>query len=340
MLHSLVKLGVLAASLLGLLATASAETSGPPERYLRLAYANNSRNPQYAGAKKFADLVAERTGGKISIRLHPDATFGKDLDVLSSMRVGGVDLSIMNTNLLVGVAKEAGLIDLPYLFNSEAEAFAVLDGPVGQKIHAALEAKGLVGLAYFDMGYYHLHNNRRPINRLEDLEGLKVRVTETPISIEFIDTLGGKAVPITYAALYSALAKGEVDGGGQPLNNIVSAKFYEHQKYLTITRHTYTPQSLLMSKKTWDKLSAEEKKIVRDAADEARDFERRLSQENTAQALAFLKSKMAVNELPQSEMDRMRDKVKPVVDKYSREYGETLARELFDAIAKVRTARK
>lgn len=269
-----------------LLAADLAAASEPPVRYLRLAYANNARNPQYAGARKFADLVAERTGGKTSVRLHPDATYGKDLDVLSSMRVGGVDLSIMNTNLLVGIAKEAGLIDLPYLFNSEEEAFAVLDGPVGRKIHAALEAEGLVGLAYFDMGYYHLHNNRRPIERFEDLDSLKIRVTETPISIEFINTLGGKAVPITYAALHSALAKGEVDGGGQPLNNIVSAKFYEHQKYLTITRHTYTPQSLLMSKKTWDKLSDEEKRIVTDAAVDARDFERRLSRENSVQAQA------------------------------------------------------
>jgi len=308
------------------------------ERHLRLAYANNARNPQYAGARKFATLVAEKTGGKISIKLYPDATFGKDLDVLSSMRVGGVDLSIMNTNLLVGIAKEAGLIDLPYLFNSEAEAFPVLDGPVGQKIHAALEAKGLVGLAYFDMGYYHLHNNQRPIIRQEDLQGLKIRVTETPISIEFVNALGGTAVPIAYASLYSALAQKEVDGAGQPLNNIVSAKFYEHQKYLTITRHTYTPQSLLISKKAWDKLSSDEKKIVQEAAIEARDFERRISLENTAQALAFLKSKMTVNELSPAEMDRMREKVKPVIDKFSKEYGEALARELFAEIAKVRAA--
>lgn len=340
MLHSRAKLGFVLASLISLLGASIAEAAEDAVRYLRLAYANNSRNPQYAGAKKFAEAVAERTGGKMIIRLHPDATFGKDLDVLSSMRIGGVDLSIMNTNLLVGIAKEAGLIDLPYLFNSEAEAFAVLDGPVGRNIHAALEAKGLVGLAYFDMGYYHLHNNRRPINRYEDLEGLKIRVTETPISIDFIDTLGGKAVPITFAALHSALAKGEVDGGGQPLNNIVSAKFYEHQKYLTITRHTYTPQSLLMSKKTWDKLSAEERKVLSDAAVEARDFERKLSMEFTAQALASLKSKMVVNELPATEIDRMREKVKPVVAKYSKEYGEALARDLFAEIDRYRANAK
>jgi len=340
MLKSFARPGLLACLFCTTVASSLASAADFSERYLRLAYANNSRNPQYAGAKKLAELVAEKTGGKMSIKLHPDAAFGKDLDVLSSMQVGGVDLSIMNTNLLVGIAKEAGLIDLPYLFNSETEAFAVLDGAVGQKIHAALEAKGLVGLAYFDMGYYHLHNNVRPINKLEDMEGMKIRVTETPISIEFINSLGGKAVPIAYAGLYTALAKKEVDGAGQPLNNVVSAKFYEHQKYLTLTRHTYTPQSLLMSKKSWDKLSPAEQKVIKEAAAEARDYERKQSLENTAQALEFLKTKMTVNELTPAETERMREKVKPVTEKFSKQYGESLAKELFSEIAKARAAKK
>ncbi|WP_153109201.1 DctP family TRAP transporter solute-binding subunit [Propionivibrio limicola] len=307
-----------------------------PDRYLRLAYANNIKNPQFQGAQKLADLVAQKSKGKLGIKLYPNAAFGSDLETIYSMQVGGVDMAIMNTNLLVGLAKEAGLLDLPYLFENEQEAFKVLDGPVGRKIHAALEPVGLLGLAYFDMGYYHLHNNQRPISKFEDLRGLKIRVTETPISIDFIKALGGEPVPMAYPELYNALLKKSVDGAGQPINNIASAKFYEHQKYLSLTRHTYTPQSLLMSKKAWEKLTPEERKVISEAVVEATAFQRELSLENTARQLVFLKSKMTVNELTAGEVVRMREKVKPVTEKYAKEYGEGLARELFAEIAKVR----
>lgn len=310
-----------------------------PERYLRIFIANKVGNPQYEGAKKFADLIAAKTKGKLGIKIYQSSAIGKDTEVLKSMQLGGADMAVMNTNLLVGVAKEAGLIDLPYLFDNEKEAYAVLDGPVGKKIHAALEPKGVIGLSFFDMGYYHFHNNTRPITRLEDLQGLKMRVTETPVSIETVAALGGKPEPIPYPELYFALKENKVDGAGQPLINLVSAKFYETQKYLTLTRHTYTPQSLLINTRIWASLSAEEQKAFKEAASEATAYQRQVSQEKTAQSLTFLKTKMAVNEMSAAEVARMRERVQPVVARFSKEYGESLAKEMFAEIAKVRKSK-
>lgn len=305
-------------------------------RTMRIAIANNPGHPQFEGAQKFADIIGEKTAGKIKVKVFGGATLGKDTQVTSSMQGGVIDMAVMSTNLLVGVAKEAGLLDLPFLFDNEKEAYAVLDGPVGQKIHAALEPKGLVGLGYFELGYYNIHNSKRPITKLEDMHGLKMRVTETPISIETMAALGANPVPIPYSELYTVLEQRIVDGGGQPPINMVFSKFGEVSKFYSINRYSYTPQSFLISKKTWDSLSADEKTVFKDAAKVAIDYHRQQSQKKSAESLIALKKTTEINEVAPAEIARMRAACKPVIDKFSKEYNEPLAKELFDAIAKAR----
>ena len=165
---------------------AQASAADIKERNFKIATSNVEGNPQVDGCQKFADLLKEKSGGKMQAKVFTGAVLGKDIQVLSSMQGGTIDFASMNTNLLVGIAKEAGLVDLPYLFDSEQEAYAVLDSPVGQKIHAPLELKGLIGLAFFDMGYYSLHNSKHRITKIEDVKGLKMRDTETPVTIDTI----------------------------------------------------------------------------------------------------------------------------------------------------------
>lgn len=326
----------------GLMAASLSTTAADIQnRTLRIAVANNPGNPQFDGAQKFAELITAKSGGKIKAKVYGGATLGKDIQVASAMQGGVIDMAAMNTNLLVGIAKEAGLLDLPFLFENEKEAYTVLDSAVGKKIHAALESKGLVGLGYFDMGYYNLHNTKRPINKLEDIQGLKMRVTETPVSIETMAALGANPVPIPYSELYTVLEQKIVDGGGQPPINMIFGKIAEVQKYYSINRYSFTPQSLLMSKKTWDKLSVDEKKLVQDAASEATAYQRQLSLQKSADCIKEMKQKgNIVNEVAPAEVARMREKVKPVVEKFSKEYNEPLAKELFAEINKVRLAKK
>ena len=311
------------------------------ERTLRIASSNVEGNPQVDGLQKFAELIKAKSGGKMQGKVFTGATLGKDVQVLSSMQGGTIDMASMNTNLLVGIVPDAGLVDLPYLFNNEQEAYAVLDGPVGKKIHAGLEPNGLLGLSYFCMGYYSLHNNKHPITKLEDVKGLKMRVTETPVTIDTFKSFGAAAVPLPYAELYNALEQNVVDGGGQPPLNMTYGKIGEVSKFYSMNRYSYTPVSLLMSKKTWDKLTADEKKIVAEAAKEASAYQRQVSLKKSADSTAELKkSKTVVNEISPTEMTRFRDATKPVIDKYLKIYNADLGKELFAEIAKYRGSQK
>ena len=323
----------------GLLLGSGASAADVKERVLRIAYANGEGKPQHEGAKKFAELVSAKSGGKMVVKLFPNATLGKDIAVLSSLQGGTIDMAIMYTSLLVGNSKDAGLVQLPFLFDNDKEVFGVLDGRVGQKIHASLEPKGVIGLGYYGFGYVNMISNKHPIKTIDDFKGQKLRVTETPINIEFINVLGGNAVPVPYAELYTAFEQRIVDGGAQPLINLQFAKFFEVQKYLSLTRHGYEPQSVLMSKKTWDKLSADEKKVVKDAFEESKGFQRKLASDLDEQCLAFLKTKMTINELDPAEIAKIREKVKPMTEKFAKEYNEALAKELFADIAKVRAGK-
>jgi tripartite ATP-independent transporter DctP family solute receptor len=340
MINTFKKIAI-AMAVCGLTVSATTATAQVNKRIMRFATSNVEGNPQVDGLMKFAELVGTKSDGKMVVKVFTGATLGKDIQVLSSMQGGTVDGATMNTNLLVGIVKDAGLVDLPYLFATEQEAYAVLDGPFGKKLSSQLEPKGLVGLAYFDMGYYSLHNNTHPITKVEDVNGLKMRVTETPVTIDTFKAWGANAVPLPYAELFTALESKIVDGGGQPPLNMIYGKIGEVSKYYTLNRYSFTPVSLLMSKKTLDKLTADEKKIVFDAAKESTDYQRQMSLKKTADCIAELKkSKTQVTELSPAEMARFRDAEKPVVEKFLKVYDEALGKLLLDEVAKYRAAKK
>lgn len=316
----------------------SANALDVQDRVLRFASSNVEGNPQVDGLMKFSELVGAKSGGKMVVKVFTGATLGKDVQVLSSMQGGTIDGASMNTNLLVGIIKDAGLVDLPYLFDSEKEAYAVLDGPFGTKLHAELEPKGLVGLSYFDMGYYSLHNSKHPITKIDDVAGLKMRVTETPVTIDTYKAWGANPVPLAYAELYTSLESKIVDGGGQPPLNMVYGKIGEVSKFYSLNRYSYTPVSLLMAKKTMDKLSADEKKIIMDSAKEASDYQRQVSLKKSADCLEELRkgTTTKVNEISPAEMVRFREAEKPVVEKFLKIYDADLGKELYAEIAKYR----
>jgi tripartite ATP-independent transporter DctP family solute receptor len=227
--------------------------------------------------------------------------------------------------------------DLPFLFNNEKEADAVLDGPFGRKLADKLQEKGLVGLVYWENGFRNLTNTKRPVNKLEDLQGMKLRVMQNPVYIDMFNSFGANAVPLPFSELFTALETKTVDGQENPVNTIESSKFYEVQKYLSITKHVYSPWIVLASKKWWDGLSADEKKAIGDAAVASRDFERKDSREGAARAVDLLKQKgMQVSVVSDAEIGRMREKAKPAFDKFAADGGAVLVKDLQTEIAKVR----
>ncbi len=336
------RFGLVVASMLlgGALLVPQDATAQAKERTLRFAFQNAEEHPQGQGAKKFAELVEQKSGGKIKVRLFPSGQLGGDLQTVSALQGGTMDFTVLNAGLLVGQVKEFGLFDLPFLFESGKEADAVVDGPFETKLAEALPAKNLVSLGYWELGFRNVTNSRRPVTKLEDIQGLKIRVVQSPIYIDLFNTLGANAVPLPFPELYTALEQKTVDGQENPATLIQTSKFYEVQKHLTMTRHTYNPQIVIASKRVWDRLDADEKKLIEDAAQEAKVFQRQLSRDSEAKAIDALKAAgMQIVELPAAELTRIREKVQPVVKKFSEGVPEETVKELYAEIEKARATR-
>lgn len=316
---------------------AGGQTGDIKDRSIKMPIVNAIDHPQGIGAAKFAELVAQKSGGKLKVKVYPGGTLGGELQVASAMQGGTVEVSMMAPAQLVGNYKEFLVLDLPFAFANEREADIVLDGPFGKKLLEVMPAKGLVGLAYMEQGYRSISNSKRPINKLEDIQGLKIRTIQNPLYVDMLNTLGANAVPMPFTELYTALDTKTVDGQENPYSTLEASKFYEVQKFMSATRHIYNPQLLLVGKKFWDTLSPAEKKIFQDAAYEARDYQRKVAREMDNKSRQFLvKSGMQINDISPQEIARMRDKVKPVVDKYSSQIGEPLVKEFYAELDKAR----
>ena len=329
-----------AASLLASLALmASAAAQDVKTRTLKFAFSLAQDHPLGQGAQKFADLVAEKSGGKMKVSIYANAVLGGDPQNLSAVRGGTLDFTSMATGLLAGIDKRFMVFDLPFLFNDAQEAYAVSDGPVGQRLLGGLADHGLIGLGIWDLGFRNMTNSKRPISTVQDFQGLKIRVIAAPVYIEMFKTLGSNPVPMTFGEVYGALESKAIDGQDNPVGVIQSAKFAEVQKYLSLTRHIYTGMPFLMSKKTWDGMSQTERQIILDAAAEAKAQERKISQAKEAVAIDDLKKLMQVNGLTPDQVTQLRDAVKPVVDKFAAEIGPEVMQQTAAELSTLRAKR-
>ncbi|WP_151636551.1 TRAP transporter substrate-binding protein [Noviherbaspirillum aerium] len=306
-------------------------------RIIRFGYGLAEDSNQGRAVKYFADDLNKRTGGKLKAKGFASASLGSDTQMQNALIGGAQEMTVVSTATLVGIVKDFGVYDLPFLFANEKEADAVLDGPFGQKLAAKLQDKGLVGLVYWENGFRNLTNTKRPVAKLEDLQGIKLRVMQNPVYIDMFNSFGANAVPLPFSELFTALETKTVDGQENPVNTIQSSKFYEVQKYLSLTKHVYSPWIVLASKKWWDGLSADEKKAIQESAAASRDYERKDSREAAVKAVDFLKEKgMQVTVVSDAELTRMREKAKPAFDKFAAEGGADVIKDLQAEIAKVR----
>ena len=306
------------------------------ERSFKLAQQNPKGHPLVTGAEKFAEIVAAKSGGKMKINLFPGGVLGGDAPTVSALQGGTVEITVLNSGILASQVKDFEVYDFPFMFASAAEADAVVDGPFGQKLHAKLADKGIVGLAYWELGFRNITNSKRAIHKVEDLEGLKLRVIPNAINVDWVKAVGANPTPMAFPEVYAGLESKAIDGQENPFSVILSNKFFEVQKFLVVSNHQYNPQSMIFSKKVWDTLSADEKKILQDAAQEAAVFQRKTSRDAAAGNLdALKKAGMTVTELPATEQARLREKFKPVVDKHGAAIAGTVA-ELQAELAKLR----
>jgi tripartite ATP-independent transporter DctP family solute receptor len=324
-------------SLLALAAVAAFGTVQAQERTLKMNLNGPETHPAAAGMKKFAETVAAKTNGRIKINLFYNGALGSDQAVVSALKGGTVELAVMNSGILASEAKELAIFDFPFLFANEKESDAIVDGPVGKKMHALLEPKGIVGLSYWELGYRQISNSKRPLNKVEDLDGLKLRVIPNPINIDWVKALGANPTPLPFPEVYGALEQKAIDGQENPISVIAANKFWEVQKHMAITNHQYNPQSVIMSKKVWDSLSPADRKIIDEAADEAAKVQRTASRAAVAANLELLKKNgMTVTQFSPAEVAKLREKMKPVIAKYTASVGEATVNEVLAELAKLR----
>lgn len=286
------------------------------------------KSHQGQGVARFVELVEKKSNGNIKIKPYYGGALGNDVQVTSALQGGTIEFTVPQTTTLTGMIKDFEILDFPFLFDNTQQAEQVLDGAVGQKLLEQLPAKGLVGLAYWENGFFNATNSKHPIQKLEDFRGLKFRAIQAKISQETVKALGANPVPLAVPELYTALETRTVDGQGTPTAVIAALKLNEVQKYLSITEHAYGAFLPLVSKKFWDKLSEADRKILVDAAVEARSYQRKVARDQAKAAEAAMAGKgLKVNEVTPAERARMREAVKPVWNEFSNQINPWIYQE-------------
>ena len=274
------------------------------------------------GAKRFAELMAQRTRDKVKIDVHPATQLGNERDMIEGLQLGTVDFVVTSTGPVGGFVPKMFVVDLPFLFRDREHAYKVLDGPIGGGLLDAFSGKQIKGLAFWENGFRQITNNVRPIDKPDDLKGIKIRTMENKIHLAAFRAFGASPTPMAWSEVYTALQQGTIDGQENPIAVVYTSKLAEVQKYLALTGHFYSPALLLMSMKAYNSLPEDIRKIILDTALECATFERNLLRDDEAKQLQELKAKgMQVttpNKMP------FQDAAAPVFKEFESQFGKEM----------------
>lgn len=306
----------------------------------KIGHAMPESHPQAMAMNKFSELAAKYTNNNVKIQVFHTAVLGSDEKQLQAVQAGTQEMFIGTLAPLSSKVKEVQVWDLPFMFANEKEVYAVLDGASSKVIFNRIEASGLVGLTWTGMGFRNLSNSKRAVTKLEDVNGLKVRVMANPVALETWKAIGANAVPMAFSEVFPALETKALDGQENPLVHMYSNKMQEVQKFISLTNHVYTPVALVASKKFWDTLSAADKAGVQKAATEAGQLQRKYLEEGDKDVVGKFKAAgVTVSAVPAAELARIQDKVKTVVVKFAPIIGEDFVKQFYAEIEKARAAK-
>ncbi|MFB9949234.1 DctP family TRAP transporter solute-binding subunit [Rhizobium puerariae] len=327
---------VVVAALLALPAGAQAEVR---EMRLRAGTSQSDQHPDYLGLKKLADIVSQKSGGKIKISVAPGATLGTDVQMQANLQAGTQDIMTTSPVTMAGQIPQVSILDLPFVLRSTEEYDRLMDGAVGQKFNELMAEKGWIGLGFTSNGFRQTTSNRKPVTKWEDFQGLKIRAIQNPMYLELFSTLGANPTPLPVSEIYTALETGTVDAQENPLPQIVFMRLFEVQKFLSLTSHSLNSVVMIIGKPSWDKLNDEEKAIIRDASREVTLFKRDLVKTKTGDWLQSVKEAgVKVNDITPEERARFAEKVRPVVEKFGAQLGKDFSDMYFAEVKKVQAA--
>jgi tripartite ATP-independent transporter DctP family solute receptor len=323
--------------LAALLASAGPAAAAAQPRTLNVGIGLPADSLQGRAVRDFAERVEAYTQGRLVVQLHAGGALGNDLTMIQALQQGRLSMPVPDSSTLSSMEKAFSVSNYPFTFLTEAEADAVLDGPWGTQLLQRLPSHGLVGLAFWENGFRHMTNNRRPLQSSTDFAGLRMRTMQNPMLVDSFRALGFDAVPMPFTQVYEALRAGTVDGQENPLTTIVASRFHEVQSHLTLSSHVYSVHVLLLSREVWDSLSNDDREAMRRAAAETRDLQRRWSRAGSAAALAELRARgMQVSRIPPAEGERIRRRLREVFERHNRDIGIQKVLELYVTLARMR----
>jgi tripartite ATP-independent transporter DctP family solute receptor len=316
--------------LLGLLVTlvAAGCNSGPKapaapsQIVLKAADIQPEDYPTIMGMKYMAKLLDERTSGRIKMQVYGGAQLGQEKETIEMTQAGTIAFNRINASPLVSFSSAMGVYSMPYLFRDEDHLWKVLNGPTGKGLLKGMESSNLVGLAYYDSGARSFYTKGKPIKTLADMKGMKIRVQQSKIFVDLVNTLGGSATPMNYGEIYSGLQTGIIDGAENNPPSLWTSKHYEVAKYYSLDEHSMVPEVLLISKKVWDGLSANDQKLIAQAAQDSVAEQRKLWNELVQKSMNELVAKGTVIIKP--DKAPFQKAVQPVYAKYP-EYKELIS---------------
>ncbi len=302
------------------------------DRNIRVSNGINADHPVGNGIEAMQKCLDEKSGGKLKLTAFWGGALGGDLQATQALRSGVQEAVVTSSSPLVGIVPALGVFDLPFLFASNEEADAVMDGEFGDLLNQKLEAAGLVNLAYWENGFRNLSNSKKPVAKWEDLEGMKVRVMQNDIFLDTFQNFGANATPMAFGEVFSALETKAIDAQENPYVTIDTSKFYEVQNYVSETKHAYTPFLFLFSKAIFDTYTPDEQSALRECAVVGRDVERKVIRELNEKSLEKIKAAgVEVNTLSPEEYARMLEKSQVVYEKHK----ETIGAEVVDRVQNI-----
>ncbi|WP_026560676.1 TRAP transporter substrate-binding protein [Bacillus sp. J37] len=294
---------------------------------IKFAHSAVESNSRHEAALKFKSLVEEKSNNQITVEVFPNEVLGSEPQMVEGVSFN--DIQMVAASTFAQYEPKVDVFGLPFLFETNEQAWEALDGPIGEEVFSGLLDDNLRVLGHFENGFRHVTNNSKPIEKVEDLKGLKIRTPEMPILVSIFESLGSNPTPMAFGELYMALQQGTVDGQENPISNIHATKFYEVQKYLSLTSHSYSPTTVAISDEFWQTLTSEQQEIVQSSLKEASTFHRDLVMKDEETLLKELeKEGMKVNK---PDIASFREASKSVYEEYEDTYGKDLIDRILKA---------
>ncbi|MCC5988951.1 MAG: TRAP transporter substrate-binding protein [Pararhodobacter sp.] len=306
---------------------AAADFAGMEPTTLRLAHVVNEQDAFHIAAARFQELVAERTDGVITVQIYPNAELGDERTLLEGMQIGTVDMGVITNGPVANFLEEIAVFELPFLFATREEAYSILDGEIGQELLDNLSEVSLKGLAYAERGFRNLTNSQRPVREPGDMQGMRIRVMENPVYVDTFRELGANAEPMAWTEALTAMQQGTIDGQENPVGVIHSFNLNETQRYMTLSRHTYSPAIFVMGQSVWDGLPEAAQEVLVEAAREASAHVRAVNAEMEEGQLAELRER-GMEIIDDADLAAFQAAIQPVYERYGEAYGDYLGRIL------------